>query len=121
MCHVGRIELSRQLQRSLTTGVHRELGIVVEEADETVFWLELIHRGRLLLAMDLSPVSNEAVALRNIFAKSLGTARANVRSGPLSRPNGQKDPCLPNGQTRQPNDQITNDQPTKRLDDQTTR
>jgi four helix bundle protein len=54
------------------------LGVVVEEADESVCWLELAMRASLLTA-DASPLKNEAVELRAIFAKSLGTARANAR------------------------------------------
>ena len=54
------------------------LGVVVEEADESVCWLELAMRASLLTA-DASPLKNEAVELRSIFAKSLGTARANAR------------------------------------------
>jgi four helix bundle protein len=56
------------------------LGIVVEEADEAACWLELIERGAMLPAADLTTARREALELRNIFGKSLGTARANART-----------------------------------------
>jgi len=56
-----------------------KLGVVVEEADEAVYWIELTRRGRLLAERDVTAVWNEAIELRAIFGKSLGTARANAR------------------------------------------
>jgi four helix bundle protein len=56
-----------------------KLGVVVEEADEAMYWIELTRRGRLLAARDVAAVLNEAIELRAIFGKSLGTARANAR------------------------------------------
>jgi four helix bundle protein len=55
-----------------------KLGIVVEEADESVVWLELLRDGRI--ANDLALLS-EAKQLRSIFGKALGTARRNHRGG----------------------------------------
>lgn len=54
-----------------------KLCIVVEEAEESVYWLELMVRTNLL-AVDRSAHA-EACELRAIFAKSLGTARANLK------------------------------------------
>jgi len=56
-----------------------KLGVVVEEADEAVYWIELICRGHLLVERDVGAVWNEAIELRAIFRRSLGTARANAR------------------------------------------
>jgi four helix bundle protein len=56
-----------------------KLGVVVEEADESACWLELIRRRQMLPAVDVRPALAESTELRNIFGKSLGTARANVR------------------------------------------
>ena len=53
------------------------LGIVVEEADESVCCLDLSIRARIV-SVEAAPLRNEAVELRSIFAKSLGTARANA-------------------------------------------
>jgi len=58
-----------------------KLGVVVEEADESELWLALIRRSAMLADTDVAPVWRESLALRNIFAKSLGTARANARAG----------------------------------------
>jgi len=56
-----------------------KLGLVVEEADESACWLELIRRRQMLAVADISPLLAESLELRNIFAKSVGTARANAR------------------------------------------
>jgi four helix bundle protein len=55
-----------------------KLGVVVEEADESVGWLEMISRARLLKSETVDPLRIEAVELRAIFARSVGTARRNV-------------------------------------------
>ena len=55
------------------------LGVVVEEIDETLYWLDLISGSRLLPPSHAEPVRAEASELRAIFAKSLGTARANLK------------------------------------------
>jgi four helix bundle protein len=55
-----------------------KLSVVVEEAEECVYWLDLIVRATLVEdALTLRGESNE---LRAIFSKSLGTARANRRA-----------------------------------------
>ena len=56
-----------------------KLGTVVEEADESTCWLELIRRREMLPVTEIEPVHAESVELRNIFGKSLGTARASLR------------------------------------------
>jgi four helix bundle protein len=56
-----------------------KLGVVVEEADESACWLELVDRCRMLPSPEVTPVLRESIELRNIFAKSVGTARANAR------------------------------------------
>jgi four helix bundle protein len=57
-----------------------KLAIVVEEADESVCWLDLIIRsGIVASATDLPALRGEANQLRAIFSRSLGTARANSR------------------------------------------
>jgi four helix bundle protein len=56
-----------------------KLNIVVEEAEESVYWLEVISRTRLLTSHDVSALRQEANELRAIFSRSVGTARANSR------------------------------------------
>ena len=56
-----------------------KLGTVVEESDETVFWLEYIVRSGFLCQDDVAGHLDEARQLRAIFAASYGTARANYR------------------------------------------
>ncbi|NLF29409.1 MAG: four helix bundle protein [Planctomycetes bacterium] len=55
------------------------LGIVVEEADECVYWLELIIDGSLLQAPQVHPLHEEARELTAIFTASPNTARRNHR------------------------------------------
>ena len=65
------------------------LAVVVEEIDEAVYWLDLIVRSGLQTPPQTNGVHREAVELRAIFAKSLGTARANVRRRSNSLPINQ--------------------------------
>ena len=54
-----------------------KLGLVLEESDECVYWLELISRARFLPQIDLTSLSREAHELRAISGRSVATARAN--------------------------------------------
>jgi four helix bundle protein len=56
-----------------------KLAIVVEEADESVYWLDLIIRGGMLGATEVQALFGEANELRAIFSRSLSTARINSR------------------------------------------
>jgi four helix bundle protein len=57
-----------------------KLQIVIEEADECVYWLELASR-RPRLPVDVKPLLREAQELRAIFAKARATTR-DRREGP---------------------------------------
>ena len=57
-----------------------KLCIVVEEAEECVYWLDLIVRAQLIREPSLTPIRQEATELRAVFASSLGTARRNIRN-----------------------------------------
>src|SRR5687767_9606462 len=50
-------------------------GVVVEEADESLGWLEFIDAARLLPSSQLEPLITEARELVAIFSSSYGTAR----------------------------------------------
>ena len=52
-----------------------KVGIVVEEADETVFWLELVEECGILPAAKVTTLRQEADQLLAIFAASQRTAR----------------------------------------------
>src|SRR3982074_2399008 len=52
-----------------------KLGIVLEEADETVFWLELFQEGNILPAEKLRDLVQEANELVSIFVSSVRTAK----------------------------------------------
>jgi len=51
------------------------MGIVAEEADESVFWLELIEETRILNPKQLEEILKEARQLAAIFSASHKTAR----------------------------------------------
>jgi four helix bundle protein len=57
-----------------------KLGIVVEEADETAFWLELIIEAAILSKDGILPLLNEANELSAIFVSSRKTASGNKSS-----------------------------------------
>jgi four helix bundle protein len=52
-----------------------KIGIVVEEADETVFWLEMLCEAGLMPQCRLVDLLNEANELLAVFAASQRTAR----------------------------------------------
>ncbi len=51
-----------------------KLGIVVEEADETAFWLEMIIEGELLPGKLVQPILEEALEITAIMVSSRKTA-----------------------------------------------
>lgn len=53
------------------------LGIVAEEADESVFWLEMIEESKMLNPKLLEQILREARELAAIFSSSLKTAKGN--------------------------------------------
>ena len=55
-----------------------KMGAAVEEADESVFWLELIEKAALCSATEIQPLSTEANELLCIFSTSLNTAKRNT-------------------------------------------
>jgi len=71
-----------------------KLGLVVDESDESDFWLTITVRLRFAQPTEAERFRHEATELRAIFGKSLGTARANAR-------------LAQNVQSRPPNDQMS--------------
>ena len=57
-----------------------KLQIVIEEADESAFWLELIEESGLLPAERLSDLRKEADELTAIFVSSRKTVTRNLRN-----------------------------------------
>src|SRR5580765_4247926 len=58
-----------------------KIGLVAEEADESVGWLEFIEAARLLTSMELIRLIVESRELSAIMAASFGTARYKERNG----------------------------------------
>ena len=52
-----------------------KLGIVLEEADETLYWLEILSETKIINRGDLLSLINEADELVSIFVSSLNTAK----------------------------------------------
>jgi len=52
------------------------IGVVIEEADETVFWLEMLVESGIVKLAKLKELLSEANQLLSIFSASGGTARA---------------------------------------------
>ena len=52
-----------------------KIGVVVEEADETVFWLEMLVETNIVPMKKMNDLLNEANELLAIFAASQRTAR----------------------------------------------
>lgn len=58
-----------------------KLGVVLEEADESCFWLEFIAEGGLLPAERVTDLRAEGEELRSIFIASIRSAKGNVSQG----------------------------------------
>ena len=54
-----------------------KLGIVEEEADETVFWLEMLLESKKIPEPDIRPLMKEGLEILAIFSASHKTARVN--------------------------------------------
>jgi len=57
-----------------------KMGVVLEEADETQLWLELIIEGKLLPSKQVQSLLKEASELVAIFVTSRKSASANLKS-----------------------------------------
>jgi four helix bundle protein len=57
-----------------------KIGIVLEEADESLYWLEYLQSNSLAAGPDLTDLIKEALELTKIFAASARTARAKERA-----------------------------------------
>ena len=55
-----------------------KLGVVVEEAEESVYWLDVILETRMGDVKAVQPLRIEAAEMLAIFARSVTTARANA-------------------------------------------
>lgn len=88
--------ISRQLVRSATSVAANyrsacrarsrrdfiaKMGIVEEEADETVYWLELLIESSIATPTRLAPLAREAAELLAITVASIRRARAGRRAG----------------------------------------
>jgi len=62
------------------TDFHAKLAIVIEEADETAFWLEFIVEACLIPVEKLKDLMSEANQLVAIFNASRTTAKKGVQS-----------------------------------------
>jgi four helix bundle protein len=62
-----------------------KMGIVEEEADETLFWLELLEESELVSATKLTAIKQEANELIAITIASIKTARRNRSSNSAFR------------------------------------
>jgi four helix bundle protein len=55
-----------------------KLGIVEEECDETIFWLEMATEANLASIEDIKPIKQEANEILAIIVASINTARQNL-------------------------------------------
>ncbi|PWU15859.1 MAG: four helix bundle protein [Verrucomicrobia bacterium] len=55
-----------------------KMGTVLEEADESAFWLEVLMESGLMKPARIQPLWKEADELCAIFSSSLNTAKANL-------------------------------------------
>ena len=75
-----------------------KLGLVFEETDESEFWLDVALRKDLGDKQAADALRQEAIELRAIFGRSLGTARKNATTLKSSNPQIPKSPKILNNQ-----------------------
>lgn len=63
-----------------------KLGIVIEEADETAFWLELLVEGEIMTAAKLTSLLKESDELLAIFGATQRTIKTRLQKGKSSKP-----------------------------------
>jgi hypothetical protein len=69
-------ELSCGVSIAFPAGIYcKTWGVVLEEADETVFWLELLAECNIVARAKLDDLTREANELTSIFVCSLRTAK----------------------------------------------
>jgi hypothetical protein len=78
--NLPRVQLSRFVSSTVAHGVHREMGLVAEGADETQGWLEFIEAAELMDGPELKQAIDESTELTKIISASYGTAKANERA-----------------------------------------
>jgi four helix bundle protein len=54
---------------------YSKLSVVVEEADESAFWLELLMESEIVTGKKLQPLYNETIEITKIMAVSRKTAK----------------------------------------------
>lgn len=69
-----------------------KMGIVEEEADETVFWLELLIESSIATRTRLAPLAGEAGELLAIAIASIRTARTGRKAGASNPQSAIRDP-----------------------------
>jgi four helix bundle protein len=62
--------------RSLADFISK-LSVVLEEADETLFWLDLLTDSKIMSPASLKSIRDECSQLVKIFSSSLATAKSN--------------------------------------------
>ena len=79
--NVSCLQLSCGVPRPVAPRYTAKIGLVAEEADESVGWLEFIEAARLLTSPELIPLIVESRELSAIMSASFGTARYKERNG----------------------------------------
>ena len=85
---VGANYRAASLARSTADFVSK-IKICEEEADESIYWLELLMRSGEVDAARLKSLQDEAAELRNIMSASAITARKNLKQEKHKSTNGQ--------------------------------
>jgi len=75
-------QLIGQAARSRGTGCAyvAAIGVVAEEADESVYWLDVVAGAKLTTSRELPRLQHESRELTAIFSRAVGTARLNAKS-----------------------------------------
>ena len=67
-----------------------KIGVVIEESDESAFWLELLEASRISSGTELTSLLSEACQLRAIFVTSRATAQKKIEAK-TAKKNGKRE------------------------------
>ena len=67
-----------------------KLGIVEEEADESIYWIELLADAGIVAANQVETIKNEANELLAMTVASIKTLRARRQSASMETPRGSR-------------------------------
>ena len=81
------------MQSAFKAGIHLEIGVIIEEADQSEYWLMLLKHAGIAKGVELERLSDEAGQLVAVLTRSQKTAISNLEKETLARKNKRNADC----------------------------